>query len=126
MKKTIIVGSLLAITLLASTAMAYQGNPGQSGPNYSPERHENMIKAMEAKNYETWKELMGNRGRVTQVINEDNFNLFAEAWQLTREGKFEEAAEIRQELGLGQGPRQMFGQSRNGFGRNMSKCPMTD
>lgn len=125
MKKTIIIGSLLAVTLLASTAMAYQGNPDQPGPHYSPERHENMIKAIETKNYEAWKELMGDRGRVTQVINEDNFNLFAEAWQLMREGKFEEAAEIRQELGLGQERHQMPGQAKKGFGRNMSKCPMT-
>lgn len=125
MKKTIIVSSLLAVTLLASTAMAYQANPDQSGPRYSPERHENMIKAMETKNYEAWKELMGDRSRITQVINEDNFSLFAEAWQLTREGKFEEATEIRQELGLNQGRHQVSGQAKNGFGRNMSKCPMT-
>ena len=69
-----------------------------------------MTKAFDSNDYNAWKELMGGRGRVSQVINEDNFARFAEAHRLALEGKTEEAAKIRQELGLG---------LQNGSGKGM-------
>ncbi|HPN96926.1 MAG TPA: hypothetical protein PLK35_04130 [Candidatus Moranbacteria bacterium] len=81
-------------------ASAYQGDAGKNGPNYSPERHEKIVSAINNNDYNAWKELMGNRGRVSQMINEQNFPRFAEMKRLMWEGKNDEADKIREELGL--------------------------
>lgn len=112
-KKLIALGSavltLSGLTLFPKQALAYRGDPSVQGPNYSEERHAKMITAFENKDYNSWKKLMEGRGRVTQVINEQNFNRFAEAHKLALEGKKDEANQIRKELGL---------DLQNGFGRN--------
>jgi len=103
-KKTIGIGALaviLGIMGVVSTADAYRGDPSVKGPNYSTERHELMEKAFENKDYTAWVSLMQNRGRVTQIINKENFGKFAEAHELAEKGKIVEAQKIRQELGLG-------------------------
>jgi len=76
-----------------------------------------MIKAFESRDYNIWKDLMKGKGKVAQVINEDNFARFAEAHQLTQEGKADEAKEIRAELGLGLKNGSGKGQGQ-GYGRN--------
>lgn len=101
-----------ALTLTLHPIFAYQGDPNTKGPNYSPERHEQMEKAFETNDYTAWKNLMNGRGRVTQVVNEGNFSKFAEAHQLAEQGKTEEAQKIRQDLDLGNG-------SKNGQGKGM-------
>ncbi len=93
--------SLMGLTTLSRSAFAYRGDPSVKGPNYSEERHQAMIKALETKDYKAWRELMQGRGRVTQIINEQNFAKFAEAHKLALEGKTDEAKKIREELGLG-------------------------
>jgi len=89
------------VILLPQTVLAYKGDPNAQGPNYTPERHEAMIKAFENKDYQAWQELMSGRG-ITQRINEQNFAQFAEAHQLAQQGNVEEAQKIRAELGLNQ------------------------
>lgn len=105
-KKVIILGVLgLAVagaSVYSTGALAYRGDAGKTGPNYSPERHEQMEKAFENNDYNAWKNLMNGKGRVTEVVNEGNFNRFVEAHKLVKEGKTDEANKIRQELGLGQ------------------------
>jgi hypothetical protein len=115
--KYIALGAIVALGIagalaISQGALAYRGNPEQTGPNYSPEKHEAMQKAFENKDYNAWKELMNGRGRVTQVVNEQNFSRFAEMHKLMLEKKTDEANEIRKELGLGQG---------NGQGRGNGK-----
>ena len=106
-RKSIIVGAtallLAGLVLTPSMVQAYRGDPSVQGPNYTEERHTDMTAAFENKDYNAWKNLMQGRGRVTQVINEDNFARFVEAHQLALEGKTQEANQIRAELGLGQG-----------------------
>lgn len=106
-KKRILLG-ILGLAAAGSLAyatgtMAYRGNPDVQGPNYTQYRHEQMEKAFENNDYPAWKNLMNGRGRVMQVVNEDNFNRFAEAHRLAEEGQIAEANQIRQELGLGLG-----------------------
>lgn len=114
-KKGILLGVLgLAIagaTAYSTEALAYQGDANKTGPNYSPERHEQMERAFENNDYNAWKSLMNGKGRVMEVINEGNFNRFSEMHKLMEEGKTDEANKIRQELNLGQGQR---GQNRKG------------
>jgi hypothetical protein len=118
-KKGIMLGvlglAIAGITAYSTGALAYRGDASKTNPNYSPERHEQMEKAFENNDYNAWKNLMNGRGRVTEVINEGNFNRFAEAHRLIEEGKADEANKIRQELGLGQGNGQgQRGQNGNG------------
>ncbi len=91
---------LAAVMTVTSVASAYQGDYTKQGPNTSPERHEAMQAALTNTDYQAWQELMNDRGRVKKVINEKNFLQFSEAWRLAKEGKYDEADAIRQELGL--------------------------
>jgi hypothetical protein len=120
MKKTTLGLGALALTLgvmglSAGSVMAYQGDPAVKGPNYSTERHKAMEKAFENKDYDAWKNLMQGKGRVSQIVNKDNFSKFAEAHELMEQGKTTEAQKIRQELGLG---------LHNGSGKGMSETGM--
>ncbi len=117
MKKTTLGLGALALLLgliavSASPALASKGDPAVKGPNYSTERHTAMLKAFENKDYSAWKNLMQNRGKVSQVITEANFAKFVGAHDLVLQGKTVEAQKIRQELGLG---------LQNGSGRNLNR-----
>jgi len=96
------LGLLVLIGLGASTTLAYRGDSLVKGPNYSPERHDAITKAFETNDYEAWAELMADKGRITQLINADNFSRFAEIHSLVLSGDIEEANKIKAELGLGQ------------------------
>lgn len=126
MKKTMLGLGALAITLGVigvgmGTALAYKGDPSVKGPNYSVERHDAMTKAFENKDYSAWKNLMQGKGKVSQVVNKDNFAKFAEAHQLALQGKTAEAQKIRQDLGLGlqNGSGKVMG--GNGMGKGMNR-----
>lgn len=113
-------GTTIALGVLAigvQKAFAYRGDPSVRGPNYTPERHEAMTKAFEKNDYNAWRDLMGGRGRVSEVINEDNFAQFAEAHRLALSGDIEGAAAIRKELGLG-----LRDGSGGGQGRSLRDC----
>src|SRR4030042_6424010 len=125
MNKTILGFSALvlgagALFIAVPKVLAYRGDPSVQGPNYTAERHEAMTKAFENNDYNTWKELMQGKGKVTQAVNEGNFARFAEAHKLALEGKTEEAKSIRTELGLGL--RNGSGQGQGmGYGRNANR-----
>lgn len=126
MKKTMLGLGALVITLGVvgagmSTAFAYKGDPAVKGPNYSVERHDAVVKAFENKDYNAWKNLMQGKGKVSQVVNKDNFAKFAEAHQLALQGKTAEAQNIRQDLGLGlhNGSGRLMG--GHGMGKGMNR-----
>lgn len=89
--------------MIPSAINAYQGDPGTEGPDCTEERHQEMEQAFENNDYQAWANLMQGKGRVIQVVNEDNFAQFAEAHELAEEGRMDEAKQIRTELGLGLG-----------------------
>jgi hypothetical protein len=120
--KTVVLGiSALVLggaVLAPRVVEAYQGNPSVQGPNYTVERHEAMTKAFANKDYNAWKSLVSdNKGRVAQVINQNNFGKFVEAHDLALQGKTDEANKIRAELGLGLRNGSGNGQGM-GYGRN--------
>ena len=118
-KKTILLGAsalvLGAVTILPQTVFAYKGDATIQGPNYTEERHDAMTQAFANKDYNAWKALMDGKG-VARRITAENFTRFAEAHQLSLDGKTTEAAAIRAELGLGQQNGSGMGQG-NGQGR---------
>ncbi len=100
-KKTIALAlALIAGVGIAGSAYAYQGDYTKTGPNYSPEREAAMETTFANLDYNVWKELMDGRGRVTEVINKENFAKFVEARNLAKNGNIAEADAIRKELGL--------------------------
>ncbi len=122
-KKTMFLGVTAlvvgAATLLPQAALAYRGDASVQGPNYTQERHEAMTEAFANKDYNAWKALMDGKGALNRITAE-NFPKFAEAHQLSLEGKTAEAAALRAELGLGQQNGSGMGQGNkqgNGQGR---------
>ncbi|EKD58347.1 MAG: hypothetical protein ACD_56C00146G0006 [uncultured bacterium] len=104
-KKGIILGALsLAVVGMGVYSFSALAAPaqGQFGPNYTPERHEAMLKAFESNDYNAWKTQMGSRG-AARVVTEQNFERFSQMHELMLAGKTDEANKIRTELGLGQG-----------------------
>ena len=85
---------------------------------------EEMKQVIEDGDYNKWKEIMDSRPKITDYINEDNFDQFSKMHKLMDEGNFEEAKEIHDELGLpdkgmkGKGMHKGFGK---GFGKGMHK-----
>ena len=117
MKKATLLLGIAAVVIggaivVPQAVLAYKGDPTVKGPNYTEERHQAMEKAFENRDYNAWKALMAGRGRASQLITADNFAKFAEAHELADQGKTEEAAKIRAELGLGQ-------HSGSGMGQGM-------
>jgi len=104
-KNKIVLGALglalVGVVAFGSGVSAYRGD-GQTGSNYTPERHEAMEKAFESNDYASWKNLMGDKG-ATRVVTQENFAKFAEMHELRENGKIDEANAIRTQLGLGQG-----------------------
>ena len=115
----IVGGGLIAPGLVE----AYRGDPTIQGPNYSVERHTAMTEAFANQDYQSWQEQMQGKGRVSEIVTEENFARFAEAHRLAQEGKLEEARQIRQELGLGlsdgNGGQRGVGKDR---GQRMGNC----
>lgn len=124
-KKSTLLGTtalvLGALVMSPTLIGAYQGDPTVQGPNCTPERHEAMEQAFDNNDYNSWKELMSGKGRVSQVITEENFARFSEAHKLAQEGKIEEAKQIRQELGLGLGSRNGSGDGQGNRGQGWNR-----
>jgi hypothetical protein len=117
MRKKIIlpigVIALVSAAGVAYAAYAYQGDPVEKMAKFSPQKFEQMQKAYENNDYGAWKEMMNGRGRITSIINEQNFPRFAEMHRLMLEKKFDQANQIREELGLGQGSQGWRNGNRN-------------
>ena len=105
MKKNTIIGmmALFVVGMIISVGAvsAYRGDYSVEGPNYTPERHEEMQQAFEDEDYESWYNLMtkdGRHPRVVDVVTEENFDLFIQAHDAGKSGQSETAAAIRAEL----------------------------
>ena len=69
----------------------------KSKHNKNPE----IIQAIENSDYQTWKEIINKRPRITDIIDtEEKFNKLVEAHNLMKDGKFKEAKTIKESLGL--------------------------
>lgn len=88
------VGAITAASV--ATASAYQGDNNTQGtpPN------DDVRQAIENDDYSSWKEAVDSRPKITDYINESNFDKFVEMHNLMQEGKADEANAIREELGL--------------------------
>ena len=108
MKKTTVLGitALLIVGLLSSVAVAYKGDYSLKGPDCTPERHDRIQQAIEQRDYIAWYGIMvedGRMSKVTRVVTEQNFEVFAKAYEAGKAGDVEAAQELRAELGLNDG-----------------------
>ena len=105
-KKTI--GILFALMFVAAISMvvdvaAYRGDYEARSPHQTAER----CAEMDGLDFDGWKELMTQDGRSPRVVQEidteERYELFVAAREAARNGNFEEAADLRAELGLHDG-----------------------
>lgn len=78
--------------------------------------------AITARDYDAWKaerEAYGARGQASQRVTRENFETFARMNEAMREGRTDEAAALRKELGLGQGNGAGMGQGKGARGERM-------
>jgi len=98
------VGAILSIGVLAAVpALAFRGDPAARGPNFSPERHEQMQQALQNRDYAAWNALMqqdSRTPRVLDMVTEETFDTFARMHELMVQGDREGADALREELGL--------------------------
>ncbi|MEM3373822.1 MAG: hypothetical protein QXE31_01245 [Candidatus Woesearchaeota archaeon] len=107
--KKILYGIMLLflVGIISLGVIAYRGTT-QKGPNYNEAVHEQLEKAIEEGDYETWIKIrqennLPTKGKIFQVINKDNFNKYVELHNAVQSNDLEKANAIRAELGLGQG-----------------------
>ena len=86
---------------LAGTALVGAAEFKGKGLKMDGEHKAQVEEAIESGDYNTFRELMGDKGRLAEVITEDNFDQFIQLHELKSEGKFEEAKELAKELDLG-------------------------
>jgi len=73
-----------------------------------------MTEAFQNNDYEAWVNLMEGKGRVKDIITEENFDKFVEMHNLKLAGDIEGAKAIAEELGLGQRMSKGHGKSIGG------------
>lgn len=71
-------------------------------PVFDEERHEAMETAFDNLDYDAWVNLMDGKGRVTEIINENNFATFAQIHEARENDDMKTVDALRAELGLGQ------------------------
>ena len=123
--KKMIGASVLVVMLLVGFVSAYQGDPTTVGPNFDPKIHEQVEAAIGASDYDAWISIrtandLPMNGKIFQVINEDNFDVFAEMHEAREADDIERADELRAELGLGQGRMNRDASGQRKMGRDGS------
>ncbi len=121
-KKILSLFALLVIGLVLASSVvnAYRGTFNE-GPYYNEEIHAELQEAIENGDYNTWITIreennLPMKGRIFEVINEDNFSLFTELHEAVLAGDETTINEIKEELGLGTGMQKRQGQGmRHGF-----------
>ena len=116
MDKKIAMLAMIGLLALPAGVMAWMGQPG---PNYNTTIHQEVMDALESSDYQQWiavREKYGLKGRIAEVVTEENFPLYREMHDAIMAGDMEKAMEIREELGLGQGMGKRFGNGQ-GHGR---------
>ena len=105
MKNKILLGvlALFVLSIFSLGTIAYRGDPDIQGPNYNADVHEQLETALEAGDYDLWVSIreendLPTRGRIFQVINEDNFDLFVELHEAHEAGDIDTANEIKAQL----------------------------
>lgn len=116
-----LMGMGLAAAVGASAAGRGVGYDAVERGNCDASQHEAVEQVLEAGDYDAWVALMEGHGRITDVVTEDNFDVFIEMHEAMEDGLVEKAQELREDLGLGMHPQDgsgYRGQYGEGEGRH--------
>ena len=122
MDKKILAALIVAGVAAAAGATLASANGIGFG---NSEQKEAVRQAIENKDYNAWREAIKNRPKITDKINKENFDRFSDMHGLMKEGKHEEAKQIRKELGLpkfGGRHGRMDPEKREAIGQAMENC----
>jgi Spy/CpxP family protein refolding chaperone len=112
-----ILGATFAIAMSTSAAAPeYPANVGGLRGECTAEHHEEIEQALENGDYASWKELRGDRGRISQVVTEQNFSTFVAMHEAMEAGDTAKANELRAELGLPEHGKGMMRGNGRGIG----------
>lgn len=124
------LGLVLTTLVVSSMASAGETTGKFQGRNFDSARYEAMEEsrqamqtALENRDYNAWKEIIDSRPKITDYVNQDNFNQFVDMHNYRLSGDFEAADAIRTELGIptglgmGDGPHMGGHMGRGGMGR---------
>jgi hypothetical protein len=87
---------VLAVGVISVSAS--QGDFNFRAKKVGLENKEVFVDAIENNDYTAWQELMSKRGRVGELVTEENFANVVKMHQLMEDGKFEEAKDLKKEL----------------------------
>lgn len=62
------------------------------------EKEEMILTSFENGDYDTWRRLLGQKGKISEVITKEEFQTFIEAREKARSGRYEEAILIAEKL----------------------------
>ncbi len=108
-----LIGLLITTAVVASVTFADTG--GDKAGNFQEKRQVMLEKRQEMKeifennDYDAWQDLMNEKAdsleeKVSQIresITQENFDKLSEIHQLLEDGKYDEARELKEEMGLG-------------------------
>lgn len=104
------LGLVLTTLVVSSMASAGETTGKFQGRNFDSARYEAMEEsrlamqtALENRDYNAWKEIIDSRPKITDYVNQDNFNQFVDMHNYRLSGDFEAADAIRTELGIPMG-----------------------
>lgn len=119
----LIAGITAVASLSVASASVYAatgdevGTEMQKGPRFDQETRDAIHDAMEAGDYEAWKNLLiqgEGEPKIFDFITEDNFAQFAEMHEARQNGDHETAKAIAEEIGFEPGMRGGKGQGKRG------------
>ena len=61
-------------------------------------RQEKVVASLEAEDYETWRKTVGRNSKVAKLIDENSFRLFIKARNAARQGEYDEAIGLTEEI----------------------------
>lgn len=95
------IALILILSALASTAATASDS---TSVNAARDDHRaKMEKAVEARDYDAWKaesDAWGSKGQASQKVTKENFETFARLHEAVKAGRTDEAAALRQQLGM--------------------------
>jgi len=98
-----IMGLGFALAMGASADVGVRGTAGASFVRHqcTSERRAEIEEAITNRDYGAWATLMEGKGRITHAVTPHNFEIYVQMHEAMQEGAYEEAGELRKELGLG-------------------------
>lgn len=100
-KKTIILavaGAVITTAIVAGTASAF-GTKSSIAKKFFSDKRGDIQQAIEQGDYSAWQEAVADRFDA-DLITEENFNKFVELYRLKKEGKYDEAKKIYDDMDL--------------------------